>query len=84
MKEKLKRVSAFQQAVHFRLDRLIERLSQNAIAQEERRYELMYGKPLSEKEKMEIKKEIVLKWSLLLAVPVLILILTLMNQGVWL
>lgn len=82
MKGKLTRVAAFQQLVQRRLEGLIDRMSRNAIAQEERKYELLYGKPLSEQEKIEIKKGVVLRWSMLLAVPLLILFLTLMNRGV--
>lgn len=82
MKGKLSRVAAFQQIMQRRLEGLIDRMSRNAIAQEERKYELLYGKPLSEQEKIEIKKGVVLRWSMLLAVPLLILFLTLMNRGV--
>ena len=42
----------------------------------------MYGKPLSEKERIEIKKGVVVRYAFLLAVPVLVLLLTLMNRGV--
>ena len=82
MNEKLKRVAAFQQGVHKKMDRWIDRLSRNAIEQEERKYELLYGKPLSEKERIEIKKGVVVRYAFLLAVPVLVLLLTLMNRGV--
>lgn len=82
MNEKLKRLAAFQQAVQKKMDRLIDRLSRNAIEQEERKYELLYGKPLSEKERIEIKKGVVVRYAFLLAVPVLVLLLTLMNRGV--
>ncbi|WP_133257411.1 hypothetical protein [Planococcus halotolerans] len=82
MNGKLKRVAAFQQAVQKKMDRLIDRLSRNAIEQEERKYELLYGKPLSEKERIEIKKGVVVRYAFLLAVPVLVLLLTLMNRGV--
>ena len=82
MNEKLKRLAAFQQAVQYRIDRLIDRISRNAIEQEERKYELLYGKPLSEKERVEIKKGVVVRYAFLLAVPVLVLLLTLMNRGV--
>lgn len=82
MNEKLKRVAAFQQGVQKKMDRLIDQLSRNAIEQEERKYELLYGKPLSEKERIEIKKGVVVRYAFLLAVPVLVLLLTLMNRGV--
>ena len=82
MNEKLKRLAAFQQGVQKKMDRLIDRLSRNAIEQEERKYELLYGKPLSEKEQTEIKKDVVVRYVFLLAVPVLVLLLTLMNRGV--
>lgn len=82
MNEKLKRLAAFQQGLQKRIDRLIDRLSRNAIEQEERKYELLYGKPLSEKERIEIKKGVVVRYAFLLAVPVLVLVLTLMNRGV--
>ncbi|XKE96500.1 hypothetical protein LG326_16960 (plasmid) [Metaplanococcus flavidus] len=82
MNEKLKRLAAFQQAVQKKMDRWIDRLSRNAIEQEERKYELLYGKPLSEKERIEIKKGVVVRYAFLLAVPVLVLLLTLMNRGV--
>lgn len=82
MKGKLSQVAAFQQIMQRRLEGLIDRMSRNAIAQEERKYELLYGKPLSEQEQIEIKKGVVLRWSMLLAVPLLILFLTLMNRGV--
>lgn len=82
MNEKLKRLAVFQQAVQKKMDRLIDRLSRNAIEQEERKYELLYGKPLSEKERVEIKKGVVVRYAFLLAVPVLVLLLTLMNRGV--
>lgn len=82
MNEKLKRLAAFQQEVQKKMDRLIDRLSRNAIEQEERKYELLYGKPLSEKERVEIKKGVVVRYAFLLAVPVLVLLLTLMNRGV--
>ncbi|MFC3210749.1 hypothetical protein [Planomicrobium okeanokoites] len=82
MNEKLKRVAAFQQAAQKKIDRLIDQLSRNAIEQEERKYELLYGKPLSEKERIEIKKGVVVRYAFLLAVPVLVLVLTLMNRGV--
>lgn len=82
MKDKLNRVAAFQNTMQRRLEALIDRMSRTAIAQEERKYELLYGKPLSEQEKVEIKKGVVLRWAMLLAVPLLILFLTLMNRGV--
>lgn len=82
MNEKLKRLAAFQQGIQKKMDRLIDRLSRNAIEQEERKYELLYGKPLSEKERIEIKKGVVVRYAFLLAVPVLVLLLTLMNRGV--
>lgn len=82
MNEKLKRLAAFQQGVQNQIDRWIDRLSRNAIEQEERKYELLYGKPLSEKERVEIKKGVVVRYAFLLAVPVLVLLLTLMNRGV--
>ena len=82
MNEKLKRLAAFQQGVQKKMDRLIDQLSRNAIEQEERKYELLYGKPLSEKERIEIKKGVVVRYAFLLAVPVLVLLLTLMNRGV--
>ena len=82
MNEKLKRLAAFQQAVQKKMDRWMDRLSRNAIEQEERKYELLYGKPLSEKERIEIKKGVVVRYAFLLAVPVLVLLLTLMNRGV--
>lgn len=82
MKDTLSRMAAFQQAVQKRMERLIDRLARNAIAQEERKYELLYGKPLSEQEKVEIKKGVVLRLSMFLLVPLLIIFLTLMNRGV--
>jgi len=82
MKDTLSRMAAFQQAVQKRMERLIDRLARNAIAQEERKYELLYGKPLSDPEKVEIKKGVVLRLSMFLLVPLLIIVLTLMNRGV--
>lgn len=82
MNEKLKRLAAFQQGIQNQIDRWIDCLSRNAIEQEERKYELLYGKPLSEKERVEIKKGVVVRYAFLLAVPVLVLLLTLMNRGV--
>ena len=57
MKAKLNQVLVFQQQVQKKMDRLIDRLSRTAIEQEERKFELLYDKPLSEKEKIEIKKK---------------------------
>ena len=82
MKAKLQQVLGFQQRVQKQMDGLIDRLSRTAIDQEERKFELMYDKPLSEKEKIEIKKHIVMKWAILLLVPLLFLILTLLNREV--
>ncbi|WP_341963550.1 hypothetical protein NM897_16870 (plasmid) [Planococcus maritimus] len=82
MKAKLHQVLVFQQRVQKQMDGLIDRLSRTAIDQEERRFELMYDKPLSEKEKIEIKKNIIMKWAILLLVPLLFLILTLLNREV--
>jgi len=82
MKEQLKQVLAFQQKIQQKMDRLINRLSRTAIEQEERKFELMYDKPLNEKEIMNIKRNTVVKYSMLLLVPLLILLLTIMNQGV--
>ncbi|QMT19140.1 hypothetical protein H1Q58_16605 (plasmid) [Planococcus maritimus] len=82
MKAKLHQVLVFQQRVQKQMDGLIDRLSRTAIDQEERRFELMYDKPLSEKEKVDIKKTIVMKYSLFTIIPLLILILTIMNRGV--
>jgi hypothetical protein len=82
MKAKLNQVLVFQQQVQKKMDRLIDRLSRTAIEQEERKFELMYDKPLSEKEKIEIKKHIIMKWAMILVVPVLFLILTLLNREV--
>ena len=82
MKAKLHQVLVFQQRVQKQMDRLIDRLSQTAIDQEERKFELMYDKSLSEKEKIEIKKNIIMKWAILLLVPLLFLILTLLNREV--
>lgn len=82
MKAKLNQVLVFQHQVQKKMDRLIDRLSRTAIEQEERKFELMYDKPLSEKEKIEIKKHIIMKWAMILVVPVLFLILTLLNREV--
>ncbi|WP_404467312.1 hypothetical protein [Planococcus rifietoensis] len=82
MKAKLHQVLVFQQRIQKQMDRLIDRLSRTAIDQEERKFELMYDKPLSEKEKIEIKKNIIMKWAILLLVPLLFLILTLLNREV--
>lgn len=82
MNEQLKQVLAFQQKIQQKMDRLIDRLSRTAIEQEERKFELMYDKPLNEKEIMNIKRNTVVKYSMLLLVPLLILLLTIMNQGV--
>ena len=82
MKAKLNQMLIFQQQVHKQMDRLIDRLSRTAIEQEERKFELMYDKPLSEKEILDIKKTVVMKYSLSIVIPLLILILTIMNRGV--
>lgn len=82
MKAKLHQVLVFQQRIQKQIDGLIDRLSRTAIDQEERKFELMYDKPLSEKEKIEIKKNIIMKWAILLLVPLLFLILTLLNREV--
>lgn len=82
MKAKLHQVLVFQQRIQKQMDGLIDRLSRTAIDQEERKFELMYDKSLSEKEKIEIKKNIIMKWAILLLVPLLFLILTLLNREV--
>ena len=82
MKAKLHQVLVFQQRIQKQMDRLIDRLSRTAIDQEERKFELMYDKPLSEKEILDIKKTVVMKYSLSIVIPLLILILTIMNRGV--
>ncbi|MFP3324595.1 hypothetical protein R0K05_16025 [Planococcus sp. SIMBA_160] len=82
MKAKLYQVLVFQQRIQKQIDGLIDRLSRTAIDQEERRFELIYDKPLSEREKIEIKKHIIMKWAILLLVPLLFLILTLLNREV--
>ena len=82
MKAKLHEVLVFQQRIQKQMDRLIDRLSRTAIDQEERKFELMYDKSLSEKEILDIKKTVVMKYSLSIVIPLLILILTIMNRGV--
>ena len=82
MKAKLQKVLVFQQQIQKQIDGLIDRLSRTAIDQEERKFELMYDKPLSEKEILDIKKTVVMKYSLSIVIPSLILILTTMNRGV--
>lgn len=82
MKEQLKQVLAFQQQIQQKMDRLIDRLSRTAIEQEERKFELMYDKYLSDKEKVDIKKQIIMKWAMVVIVPLLFLILTLLNKEV--
>ncbi|AUD12470.1 hypothetical protein CXF77_08100 (plasmid) [Planococcus sp. MB-3u-09] len=82
MKEKLHQVLVFQERVQKQMDGLIDRLSRTAIDQEERKFELMYDKPLNEKEILDIKKTVVMKYSLSIVIPLLILILTIMNRGV--
>ena len=82
MKTKLHQVLVFQQRIQKQMDRLIDRLSRTAIDQEERKFELMYDKSLSEKEILDIKKTVVMKYSLSIVIPLLILILTIMNRGV--
>ncbi|MDE0583257.1 hypothetical protein ON064_09430 [Planococcus sp. A6] len=82
MKVKLQKVLVFQQRIQKQMDGLIDRLSRTAIDQEERKFELMYDKPLSEKEILDIKKTVVMKYSLSIVIPLLILILTIMNRGV--
>lgn len=82
MKDTLQRVVTIQQDVQKKIDGWIQRLSRSAIEQEERRYELMYGKPLSEKEIIEIKKGVVVRYAMILVVPVLVIVLTVLNQGV--
>lgn len=82
MKDTIQRVVTIQQGVQKKIDGWIQRLSRSAIEQEERRYELMYGKPLSEKEIIEIKKGVVVRFAMILVVPVLVIVLTVLNQGV--
>ena len=82
MKDTLQRVVTIQQDVQKKIDGWIQRLSRSAIEQEERRYELMYGKPLSEKEIIEIKKGVIVRYAMILVVPVLVIVLTVLNQGV--
>lgn len=82
MKETLQRVVTIQQDLQKKIDGWIQRLSRSAIEQEERRYELMYGKPLSEQEVIEIKKGVVVRYAMILVVPVLVIVLTVLNQGV--
>lgn len=82
MKDTLQRVVTIQQDLQKKIDGWIQRLSKSAIEQEERRYELMYGKPLSEKEIIEIKKGVVVRFAMILVVPVLVIALTVLNQGV--
>lgn len=82
MKDTLQRVVTIQQDVQKKIDGWIQRLSRSAIEQEARRYELMYGKPLSEKEIIEIKKGVVVRYAMILVVPVLVIVLTVLNQGV--
>lgn len=82
MKDTLQRVVTIQKGVQKKIDGWIQRLSRSAIEQEERRYELMYGKPLSEKEIIEIKKGVVVRFAMILVVPVLVIMLTVLNQGV--
>lgn len=82
MKDTLQRVVTIQQGLQKKIDGWIQRLSKSAIEQEERRYELMYGKPLSEKEIIEIKKGVVVRFAMILVVPVLVIMLTVLNQGV--
>lgn len=82
MRDTLQRVVTIQQNVQKKIDGWIQRLSRSAIEQEERRYELMYGKPLSEKEVIEIKKGVVVRYAMILVVPVLVIVLTVLNQGV--
>lgn len=82
MKDTLQRVVTIQQDVQKKIDGWIQRLSRSAIEQEERRYELMYGKALSEKEIIEIKKGVVVRYAMILIVPVLVIVLTVLNQGV--
>lgn len=82
MRDTLQRVVTIQQDVQKKIDGWIQRLSRSAIEQEERRYELMYGKPLSEKEIIEIKKGVVVRYAMILVVPVLVIVLTVLNQGV--
>lgn len=82
MKDTLQRVVTIQQGLQKKIDGWIQRLSRSAIEQEERRYELMYGKPLSEKEIIEIKKGVVVRYAMILIVPVLVIMLTVLNQGV--
>ncbi|WP_040851183.1 hypothetical protein [Planococcus halocryophilus] len=82
MKEQLKQVLVFQQKIQQKMDRLIDRLSRTAIEQEERKFELMYDKYLSDKEKVDIKKQIIMKWAMVVIVPLLFLILTLLNKEV--
>lgn len=82
MKDTLQRVVTIQQDVQKKIDGWIQRFSRSAIEQEERRYELMYGKSLSEKEIIEIKKGVVVRYAMILVVPVLVIVLTVLNQGV--
>lgn len=82
MKNTLQRVVTIQQGLQKKIDGWIQRLSRSAIEQEERRYELMYGKSLSEKEIIEIKKGVVVRFAMILVVPVLVIMLTVLNQGV--
>lgn len=82
MKDTLQRVVTIQQGLQKKIDGWIQRLSRSAIEQEERRYELMYGKSLSEKEVIEIKKGVVVRYAVILVVPVLVIVLTVLNQGV--
>lgn len=82
MKDTLQRVVTIQQGLQKKIDGWIQRLSRSAIEQEERRYELMYGKSLSEKEIVEIKKGVVVRFAMILVVPVLVIVLTVLNQGV--
>ena len=82
VKDTLQRVVTIQQDIQTKIDGWIQRLSRSAIEQEERRYELMCGKSLSEKEIIEIKKGVVVRYAMILVVPVLVIVLTVLNQGV--
>lgn len=75
MKNLAKKILFFQERLREYTRKTIDYLAKDDIEKAEREYELLYGEPLNNKEKIEIKKNVIVRYSKYLIALLFIIII---------
>lgn len=75
MKHLAKKILDFQERIRNYVRKSIDRLSEKEIEKVEREYQLLYQESLNDKEILNIKKKVVIRYSKFLTIILLLLIL---------